>query len=773
MKTVKFYFQIIAGTFLLLSLLWNCDREKPETPKIDLAVPVVTAEFDGENVILKWAPVNNAISYKVEYREEQSVDFHSAGTPSYSPFSISGLDFGKKYFFRVKAVNGDVESEWSALVSVDVQRYLPKPLARVNAGIGFIEVAWDEIEGAASYSVEHKLSVSSEWTVDYTGDACEFRITEVESGVSYDIRVGAVAEGYSMSYSDIVTTTTSQAPSTIITTGEQLAAWLSSISVETTDVAAIANDIDMQGISIKSASGFAGTLEGQGFAIKNLTSSVPLFAQNSGTIKDVVLDESCLFTAGSNIFGPLVGEGVGGSYKNVVNKASVSYKATADVTDPVMLGGIVGLSYGGIYENCSNWGAVTFDATGYSHKATSIGGIVGLLNNSEVGGSFYVCINYGPLTLQALYGDPNSKFNESLEVKGINMGGILGSCVYGEGRISFDGCENATSGTITFRHAEIDRLEKVEDSTGPIGIGGIMGLGDRASFSKCRNYALIDAKAKVSDPDVFTENESSAKKRRNYLLCIGGISGYGWDASGGHESCVNEGNIEVDYDGLFSNDDKWRAVVGGICGKGDRSSTDSYAYYCKQRGDITVTGRGVMSVGGIFGQNGKQIENTVEASCHITVNGLKGDVGGLVGYVEGGSANYTIRGCKCYATIFADSIWGEFEKAHYYTIGGLMGRWAGAQTGGNPSLDHYNGDPCVFGGSVSSVYQNTRVGFIMGYSDGDGKTKVYASQGHPILASGTFARKELETTTITADNIQEYAIGQVKGSTTMYVQYGE
>ena len=552
----------------------------------------------------------------------------------------------------------------------------------------------------------------------------------------------------------------------------ELAAFLAGTSSSDTGSYTISADLDMTGYTITSASGFGGTLDGNDHSIKKLTSSVPLFATNSGTIQNLAIDSSCAFTASSNTFAPLVAQDSHGTYISVRNRASVTYTATADVTNPVIIGGLVALSVGGTFESCTNWGAVTFDATGYSHKATSLGGLVGLVNNTDSGNdvSFDSCINYGHLTIQALYGDPNSSFDSNWDCKGINMGGILGSCVYGSSRVSFESCQNATNGTITFRHAEIDGLTRNESDSGPLGIGGIMGLGDRANFNKCKNYALIDIKAKVSDPDIFTENESTEKKRKNYLLCVGGISGYGWDATGGHSSCTNEGDIEVDYDGVYSADDKWRAAVGGICGKGDRESTNGYANYCKQRGNITVTGRGVMAVGGIFGTKGKQIENTVEASCHITVNGLKGDVGGLVGYVEGGSANYTIRGCKCYATIFADSIWGEYNKNGYWTIGGLMGRWGSANSGDNPSLTNYNSDPCIFDGSVSSVYQDNKVGFIVGYAAGSGKTVVFGSSSYKIQASGSITRKGLSTTTINASNVETYAIGRKDATTTIYVE---
>lgn len=767
MKTVIFFFRIVAGVFLLLSLLWSCKAEEPELPQINLNAPVVTVEFDGESVILKWAPVINAISYRVEYREEQNTEFHVAGNPTYSPFNVSGLEYGKEYFFRVKAINGEVESEWSELVSMEVLRYLPKPIVRADAGISFINVAWDEIEGASSYSVEHKISVASEWTVDYTGDATSFRIDGVESGVSYDVRVGAIAEAYSMSYSDVIAVATTQAPSTVISTGEQLAAWLASISEETSDVAALVSDIDMQGISITSASGFAGTLEGQGFAIKNLTSSVPLFAENSGTIKDLILDESCTFTAGSNVFGALVGQSVGGAYKNVVNKSSVTYNATADVDVEIILGGIAGRVQSARFEECSNEGLVSFEAPGCVHKNATLGGIVGLVNHLEGPCTFYACVNSGKISLNAKYGDPVNDFSSTgnNNAIGINLGGIVGTTSWSDENTStFEQCINDASAIISFNHSDISPLPALTSgTTGPVGVAGIIGFG-QGKFNKCRNLGLIQARA-VAEGDPA----ESVMKKKNYLLHVGGIAGMPWDNLE-IESCNNSGNIEVEYDGLYDNDDRWRASVGGICGQGVYNSTGTYANYCKVDGNITVSGHGTMAVGGVFGFIGKQIKNTVTENCHITVNGRKGDVGGLVGYVAGGAANYTVKGCTCAATIFVDSDWGDAGKDWYYCVGGLMGRWGGAVgEGSNASMTNRDGAPCVFSGSISSVYQGERVGIIVGMVRGSGKNVVFGESDYPIQVSGKFSRKDLEEITINSENLETYKFGKSEANTTMYV----
>ena len=550
----------------------------------------------------------------------------------------------------------------------------------------------------------------------------------------------------------------------------ELAAFLAGTSSSDTGSYTISADLDMSGYTITSASGFGGTLDGGDHSIKNLTSTVPLFATNSGTISNLIIDESCAFTVSSNRFAPLVAEGTDGTYNSVRNKASVTFTATADVSEVMIIGGIVAVSAGETFSSCSNSGAITFDATGKTHVATSIGGIVGLVNDNDGKNAvFNNCVNRGPISLYAKYGDPTGVLVTGLDAKGINVGGILGTTGYsGSGStLTFESCINEEAGIITFRHTNVDELPRVTNSTGPLGIAGIIGLGSNSSFNKCRNYALIDVKSTLTDPTSWAENESNEKKRTNYMMCVGGIGGYGWDAIGGMSSCTNDGDIEVEFYGVYTDNDGTHPAVGGICGGVCWNSGSGYAYYCKQRGNITVTGRSTMAVGGIFGFCGKQIKN--EVTGNITVNGLKGDVGGLVGYLQGSAEYCTIKGCTFSGNIFADSCWGDVGKTNYYCLGGLIGRWAGANTSSHPCLTNRDGDPCVFSGSVSSVYQNSHVGIVVGRVKGSSATKVFGESDNPIQATGTIQKNGLSQTTLTSANIDTYKWGSNEGTTTIYV----
>ncbi len=545
----------------------------------------------------------------------------------------------------------------------------------------------------------------------------------------------------------------------------ELAAFLAGTSSSDKGSYTISADLDMTGYTITSASGFGGTLDGCDYAIKNLTSSVPMFATNAGTIQNLVIDASCTFTAGSKEFAPLVKMDNGGTYTAVRNKANVTLTATANETEQIILGGLVAVASGSTFTSCTNSGEIKYDATGFNHKQVALGGLIGLIDNSSANATIELCVNRGPVTLLAVYGDPNVSFTYGGDgnSKGINLAGIAGVSTYnGTYKASFDQCSNETAGTISLKHTDITGLAADTGNTGPVCVAGIVGMG-QADFNKCKNYALIKAESLVTG-----EPSESEMKKRNYLLAVGGISGMGWDVLG-MSSCTNSGNIEVEYYGLYDADDRWRAAVGGICAY-PGYNTGSYAYYCKMQGDITVTGKGTMAVGGIFGWSGKQIKNTVTADCSISVNGRKGDVGGLVGYVAGSAENYTIKGCTCAASIFADSDWGSAGKDWYYAIGGLMGRWGGANSGSYPSMTNRDGDPCVFSGSISSVYQ-VRVGVIVGRVTGSSNTIVFGESDNPIQATGTIERGGLSQTAITSANIETYKCGSDAntGTTTIYV----
>ena len=76
-------------------------------------------------VYLEWSVVNNAETYDIEYTENKNYFDGSDGTTTvtgikFNHHEITSLELGKEYFFRVRAVNVNGESDWSGIKSTVV-----------------------------------------------------------------------------------------------------------------------------------------------------------------------------------------------------------------------------------------------------------------------------------------------------------------------------------------------------------------------------------------------------------------------------------------------------------------------------------------------------------------------------------------------------------------------------------------------------------------------------------------------------------------------------
>lgn len=770
---MKRFLSILSGVALIVSLFSGCKEKEPEPEKVDLNAPVITAIADGNAVVVSWKTVTNATGYKVEFKKADAAEFTMAGTASYSPYRVTGLDYGNTYEFRVKATCGESESEYSNVASVGVFNLLPKTTVSLNAGITFIDVEWEAVEGAASYQVEHKITASSEYTVDFTVAAADIdnlhRITNLQSGVSYDVRVGAIAEGYSMSYSDPATVATTEAPSTLIETGAQLVSWLGSINNGYTDVAALANDIDMQGLTITSASGFAGTLEGQGFAIKNLVSSVPLFAENSGAIKNLTLDESCAFTPSTKVFGALVAMDNGGSYTSISTAASITYTATSNIEENFVIGGLVGVSNSEAvsrFTSCSNSGAITLNAAGYTHWAVAIGGIIGYTKQSV----FESCTNDGAISLSALYADNFHQWSFVTEATAdpdgnTCIGGIVGKAwdINTDYESTFNQCENLEGGIITVSHTAFNTLANDTRDYGCVNVGGICGQGN-GTIQKNHNRATINVSVSATDVDYY--------KRQNNLVHVGGIVGKSYRGMS-ISSSSNRAPINVAYDGSWDEKIRYMSAVGGICGSEGYNSSTSRIYYSTNHGPITVTGEGTLCVGGICGALSYQRGNKVYNTATIIANIRKGYVGGLMGGSEGGASSTGIKSSWCEADITTKS---SLSDRYSISTGGLIG----CNLIGNATdllTSQESEGACHYYGNIVSTGQ-IKVGMAVGWDYASGKEHIYGSEDYKIKLSGSIHRwgfnadtEMAEPQTITSSNVMDFAIGTIKETTvTIYAE---
>ena len=83
------------------------------------------------SVRVDWTVVSSAKSYQIEYTTDKSY-FDSSGEVSSATSTtnyaiINGLESGKEYFFRVRAVNDQGESDWAAIKSIKIGKIPSAP----------------------------------------------------------------------------------------------------------------------------------------------------------------------------------------------------------------------------------------------------------------------------------------------------------------------------------------------------------------------------------------------------------------------------------------------------------------------------------------------------------------------------------------------------------------------------------------------------------------------------------------------------------------------
>lgn len=519
-----------------------------------------------------------------------------------------------------------------------------------------LSVSWDAVDGADKYILEYKEASASSWTsVSLTGNS--HTIEGLAPATIYDIRVLAEKKGIKSEYVSTKTSTT--AASTLIeeiSTGNELVEWLNNANSEATGEYKIVADIDMQGLSAVPAAGFGGTLDGQGHVIKNWKSTTPLFTSNSGTIKNIVIDNSCKFFPATAEFGAIAGDNKG-TVSSCENKAAIII-ADESMSAELKLGGIVGKS-SGLVEKCKNSGKISLSGT--SSATHSIGGVVGYFEGKESKVAVANCENSADVIF-SITGTPKNMY----------IGGVVGSSVVnksadmGNYGIVKD-CSN--SGNVTHRWT-------VSGSGSYCNVGGVVGYieGDVENLTNTGVVSLDSP----SDPATVSTRPT-----------LGGVAGYVYYNA---KNCVNKGKVYVR--GAYSAGTKGNAgagcmyqptfggVIGGIGNAEEVFSKSGSLVACHNEGELDIEfcqksrGGTKSNVGAVAGFSSVPTENCYNiGKAKLNSSANANYLGGVIGY----AMTKTLKNCYNDAELTCDARNEELgtnttnKLGMQYYLGGIAG----------------------------------------------------------------------------------------------------
>ena len=480
----------------------------------------------------------------------------------------------------------------------------------------------------------------------------------------------------------------------------------------------IADDIDLEGVELISGSSFKGTLDGGGHRLKNWTSdATPLFTTFAGTVKNIVIDESCQLTPATDggRFGFITNDiGRFGRLENCTNNADITLNA--ETVGQLYFGSLAGVSYGTI-SGCTNNGDITFVVSGNVSANGCIGGIAGYANVSdqykEKGEGYDIafenCVNNG-----------NLSYTVNGTVKYLTFGGIAGGTSYAAiASESFRGtaknCVNTGNLSYTFKNGG-----SLEDNAGSAGSGNFTNIGGvfgywAGNIENCTNGVQGDA-TKGGVSLVFPTSDASACATRP---AVGGVCAFVLQNMTG---CNNYGKVYMK--GSAAGGDAKNAgcgligevTTGGIVAQiGPASNAADYKLSnCHNHGEVDIrawmaSGNGTgFDLGGAVGYCGVPVEN-VSNNGKVTIEskGAYVRAGGVIGKAAYAAASLTNNGevsIKGIRTSGSKQIGSELH------FGGVVGYSTGELTAA------VNNKPCSFKVETIDSSAELRTGGVVGGS---------------------------------------------------------
>jgi len=154
-----------------------------------LAAPQVS---DVQNAIdavyIKWNEVAGATGYQVQRRTEKG-SWEVLSTVAETSYKDTEAENGVKYYYSVKALNGD---ETSSMRAGTEFTYLAAPqISSVQNAVDAVYIKWNKVEGATGYQLLRKTE-NSDWEVLTTVTGTNYKDIKAENGVTYYYSVKAL-----------------------------------------------------------------------------------------------------------------------------------------------------------------------------------------------------------------------------------------------------------------------------------------------------------------------------------------------------------------------------------------------------------------------------------------------------------------------------------------------------------------------------------------------------------------------------------------------------
>lgn len=341
-----------------------------------------------------------------------------------------------------------------------------------------------------------------------------------------------------------------------------------------------------------------------------------------------------------------------------------------------------------------------------------------------------------------------------LTADAVCAGGVLGGSPLGS-KLTSALFENITpQGGVTFKFAESVKSGILKGFYG--GVAGF--VHGPATFKNCTNKASVGTAVEDSNVNAGAKNDNSV----NFM---GGVAGYVEGGNSSFTGCRNEATVmnlfycnqsAYDYDGPTYLGNFHGVICGGILGGFDMHKTLGTATLTVSdcHGTATVDGiRGL--IGGIVGY----AQNATISGCSYTgkeTSTLGNQLGCHQGGIIGAASKAEISSCTAKTNVHA----GSPGSSDYSSPGGILGR---AIPTGPVTVSS-----CRYFGTVTAVPSNGTTlypGGIVG-AGSESTTVSNCLYGGVIRTTNKYNTSETSRNDVTGTNLEQYVIGNGVGTKT-------
>ena len=540
--------------------------------------------------------------------------------------------------------------------------------------------------------------------------ASSFSVTVVDNAgkaMTKNIKAANVVEaGTMLVMPELTYAGVEQSVVTVTNADELKAAMEASATAETASHIVFGCDIDMTGSTYVTPAQFHGTLDGQGYALKNWNTARGLVAMSFGVVKNVVIDASCTLTPASYANGGVnnvgfVVEDIDADTAIVSGCVNYGKVVVNDVSGIAFrVGGVVGVSYG-FLENCANYGEISVTSPTVGN-GQFVGGVVGYVNPNTGGkaplGKDFVanCVNYGKVTVffackpnKTYLGGVVGATPVSKSSATTYLGQIVNCVNYGEISYRFETLSSGTyanvGGVIGYSQASVEGCDhhgKVSFTTptenNTLGgtrpaVGGVVGCNAYA-VKNCNNHGevFVEGRWAAGTNDAEGAGSQGGSSFGGVVGCSGIYKVYNADYP--VENCNNYGKVDITNYCLVDGGTKgWHAGVVGY--------TTNDVKNCHNYGDVTLKHDTYENyTAGVCGETmGSVINCTSNAPVYAeALNVAKAGGGlyfaGIVGYATIGvedchlNADFTAKTNNADGSLRFAGICGQIKTASTRTV---------------------------------------------------------------------------------------------------------